>query len=150
MMAAGPVTAGCHDPYLTLFSCDVPERNASIEFCQLMPEHKDTGLKSNRYIYTRNGQVELTFETDTTWFAMKRSLPGMQGDPIGAAMARDGAVYAFYIPHNYEPPDNMQGQLLVYRSLDDFNVFDWDPATPIARRVCYPPSVVVETDLLGP
>ena len=149
ILLASAAWADCEAPYETLFACDIPERNAQVEFCQLISSDNPDALPSSQYTYWADGQVELQFQTNKTWFGLKNSITGMRGRPIGNGFANGKTVYAFFFDGDaYVETHSVprEAQIHVYNNSDDFN----SEAEPIARRHCYPPTIYVSPEGIGP
>ncbi len=144
LLLAPGAHAACEPPFSPLFYCEIPERAAEAEFCE-NSEADTNGRPAMQYTYRANGKVELSFQTDDHWFGTRSETRGIPGGAIGNGLVHGKAVYAFYMDDIvFLQPRS--AQIHVYASIDDFN----NRAEPVARRYCYPPSIFVTQEGIGP
>ncbi|SMO73967.1 hypothetical protein [Paracoccus laeviglucosivorans] len=143
---AAPAWADCPEGMQVLFTCGIVERNAQVELCQ--------GDGQIRYTYSADGAIELQF-TGPGAGGVKSHVQGIHGNAYASAARRGDMYYAVFIDRdlmNFEGGSDLHSPnpavVQVYASGDDFNDFKTDK--PVARRVCYPPTIEVDDRNFGP
>ena len=146
-LCAAPAFAECPDDMALLFGCSIVERNAQIEMCR--------GDGQIRYTYAVDGEPELQF-TGPAWGGVKALVQGIHGAAYASAARTGDSFYAVWVDGAMMALDG-EGQdlgspnpavLQVYGSEADFTAYRAD--APIARRVCYPPSIQFDRSNFGP
>lgn len=139
--------ARCPDGSQLMFRCAIIERNAEVELCNFGGEI--------RYTYQSNDEIELQFIGEA-WGGLKRQVKGIHGTAFASAVRRGDMYYAIFVDSDMMEMDT-HGQSLgspnpallqVYASQKHFT--DYENDEPIARRVCYPPSIQVDSSNFGP
>lgn len=137
-----------------MFACDIPERDARVELCQIMTdeEAEAAGKKQFTYNYTvGNGPAELYFEDDGFWFSTKYMDAG--GDPelkrttVGVGLRNTPYIYAVFISGEYLGTAT-GAQVHVYKNEDDFTSDKRE--IEIERRYCDPATIRVDWSNIAP
>ncbi|AXC49267.1 hypothetical protein DRW48_05830 [Paracoccus suum] len=141
----GAAQANCAPPYATLFACDIPERNARVEFCEIRDDRPHPGRGDHSYNYSVGAApAELYFEADGYYFSTKYM---DSGDTVGVGLKHGNYVYAFYVTGKYlERVDSAQIQ--VFDSVDAFQSDAKE--VEVERRYCAPGSIILNWDTIAP
>lgn len=141
--------ADCAPGWKPLFSCDFPEHNARVQLCR----NGASGAVS--YDYSADGRVELVFTDPTPRGGVKQRVRGITGGAAGMGFANGATVYAVFGAGALLWPSSDEGAqspnpavLQVYDSVAAFDAFEDD--RPVQRRVCYPPSIALDSEWFGP
>lgn len=139
--------ARCPDGTQLMFRCAIIERNAEVELCR-------SGA-AIRYTYLSDGEIEFQFNGEA-WGGAKGHVTGIYGPAFASAVRNGNTYYAIFVDGDLMELEGREGALgspnpgllQVYPSKDAF--IDYDNDAPIARRVCYPPSIQVDSSNFGP
>lgn len=143
--------ANCPPPYSTLFACDIPERGARVEFCEVVRDEDvhAAGMPQFTYNYTvGTGPAELFFDANGYYFSTKYyddDTPGR--DTTGIGLKHGTYVYAVFISGEYLRRAD-KAQIHVYKSVDDFQSSARE--IDIERRYCAPGSILVNWENIRP
>lgn len=146
-----PASANCIPPWQLHFACEIPERDASVEFCRIADTAKHPGLKEGYYSYvTGTGPADLYFQTDEIWFSTKDTNINHPTDLTMAMGYKHGPwVYGFTITQDSRIGDRIRdAEVRVYRSTDDFSSDVKD--VEATRLYCDPDSIRANQDLIAP
>ncbi|WP_347140896.1 hypothetical protein [Paracoccus sp. SSK6] len=138
--------ADCVQPYENLFTCDIPERSATVQFCRIFGDNPED-LPEYRYSYGDNGTAELVFTTRQATSTAVSGVWGIPGTAITTAYVNGQTVYAAFVPFD-EHEYRRSAVVLVYKDMDSY-VNEREKGI-LARRSCYPPSIVVNQEWFGP
>lgn len=149
-LSTGAGWANCPPPYSTLFACDIPERDARVELCELLGDDNRDAEARFSYNYTvGNGPAELFFTADGYYFSTKYMDPdGPEANQtVGFGLARGTFVYGVFITGEYlgQPTS---AQIQVFDKIDDFSSDDRE--VDLERRYCEPSSIRVNWDNIAP
>lgn len=147
MAFAAPLSAACPEGMEFLFACDIVERGARVEMC--------AGGGLTQYTYAVDGVPELEF-VGPTWGGSKARVAGIHGHAYASATRSGNLFYAAFVDRDLMGIDAGGGSLnspnpavvQVYDSEEAFTDFEAD--APIARRVCFPPTIELGDNNFGP
>ncbi|WP_284324731.1 hypothetical protein [Cypionkella aquatica] len=150
LMAAAPAWAECGETFSVLFSCAVPERDAVVELC------RDDSSGAVQYSYMTSAATELQFISPTAYGVVREQVQGITGPGYGMAASNGGTFYAIYVDRSLMFSEQAQegarsstpAVVQVYASEAALN--DQTQDKYIARRVCYPPSIDIDSTAFGP
>lgn len=150
LMLAGsavPVLAECPADMHPMFGCSVIERGAMVRMCY--------GDGRIHYSYSVDGVTELEF-TGSAWGVIKSHVKGIDGTAYASAVGHGNTYYAIFVDRDLmqldlgDPPARSPNPAVVqvYESQDA--LVDYTNDRPIARRVCYPPTIDIDNHYFGP
>lgn len=145
--SASPSWADCPEGMHFLFGCDIIERGARVEMC--------SGDGKIQYRYSVDGMTELEF-IGPAWGGLKNHVQGLHGHAYASAARQGDMFYAAFVDRdlmNFDAGRSGAGSpnpavVQVYASEEAF--VDPENDDPIARRVCYPPSIELDNNNFGP
>lgn len=146
LTSAGAAGANCPPPYATVFSCEIPERDARVEFCELPGVTDDPARFTYNYT-VGTAPAELFFEADGYYFSTKYyDAPGM-AETVGWGLKYGPMIYSVFIYGEYlGKPEG--AQIHVYDSVDAFGSEERENESE--RRYCDPASIRVNWDSIAP
>lgn len=146
-----PAAANCMPPWQTLFACNIPERNARAEFCQIGDGAAHSGKKSAYYTYAVGPKpVELYFETDSYSFSTKDTDVDHPTDlTMGIGFVNKNYVYAFFVTEDKRLGGRIrEANVRVYSSEASFS--SEKKNTELQRLQCDPASILADQENIRP
>ncbi|WP_338665920.1 hypothetical protein VQH23_12215 [Pararoseomonas sp. SCSIO 73927] len=143
--------ANCIPPWQTQFACNIPERNARVEFCRIAEPQRHPRRQEVYYTFvTGIGPAELHFEADGYIFSTKEVDTTRPSEiTSGIGYPRGEYVYAFFVTeHSSRPGSVSNAEVRVYNSIDAFTNSKRD--NEIARFRCQPSSVIADVANIRP
>lgn len=145
--------ANCIPPWQTLFACNIPEKNARAEFCQISDGDSTArqGRKSAYYTYAVGSNVaELYFETDGYSFSTKDTEVDHPTDlTMGIGFTNKNYVYAFFVTEDKRLDGRIRdADIRVYTSENAFS--SQERNTERLRLQCDPASIIANQDNIRP
>lgn len=144
---ATPLSAACPDGMEFLFGCEIVERGAQVEMC--------SGDGQTRYTYSVDGVPELEF-TGPSWGGSKQQVNGIHGHAYASATRSGNMFYAAFVDGDLMnsgaagAPVSSPNPAVVQVYASEKALVDFKSDEPIARRVCYPPTIELGDNNFGP
>ena len=146
-----PAMANCIPPWQTQFACNIPDRDARVEFCRIADPKAHPDKKEAYYNYvTGTKPSELYFETDSTWFSTKDTNIDHPTDmTMALGYARGEYVYAFVVTEDKRLGGAIRdAEVRVYSSTEKFTNDAKDNES--ARLYCDSKSIIADQDSIAP
>ncbi|RKK01241.1 hypothetical protein EBE87_27670 [Pseudoroseomonas wenyumeiae] len=143
--------ANCIPPWQTQFACDIPERNARVEFCRIAEPRLHPGRAELYYTFvTGTRPAELYFEAESYIFSTKEMDADRPSEiTSGIGYPRGNYVYAFFITEDRRRPGNVRdAEVRAYSSVDAFS--NSKRSNDIIKLRCERSSIVADFDSIRP
>ncbi|WP_338661256.1 hypothetical protein VQH23_13515 [Pararoseomonas sp. SCSIO 73927] len=143
--------ANCLPPWQTQFACNIPERNARVEFCRIADARLRAGRAEVYYTFVTGTQpAELYFEADHYIFSTKQMGADRPSEiTSGIGYPRGNYVYSFFITDDRRRPGNVRGaEVRAYSSIEAFT--NSKRGNEIVRLRCDPSSIVADMGSIAP